>query len=312
MKIKILVALQSFGQHSDIPLKLLKNSGAEVIFNDLKHRLTREEIIKLGNACDGIIAGVEPYDKPVLDKLEKIKCLSRCGVGIDNIDCKIAEERKIKILNTPNVVVQPVAEMVIAMAFDLLRLLTLNTNNMRSGKWEKKAGHLLQGRKVGIVGLGRIGKRVAELFKALGAIVYGFDIYPDQNWLTTASIELLPIEELFKIVDIVSFHVSISNDNPFIMNKKYLDLMKPGSLLINTSRGSVIDEADLFSALKSNHLAGAGLDVFSKEPYDGELTTLQHVVITPHVSTLTQESRAQMEIEATENIINFFKLPMEK
>jgi D-3-phosphoglycerate dehydrogenase len=88
--------------------------------------------------------------------------------------------------------------------------------------------------------------------------------------------------------------------------------MKPGSLLINTSRGSVIDEADLFSALKSNHLAGAGLDVFSKEPYDGELTTLQHVVITPHVSTLTQESRAQMEIEATENIINFFKLPMEK
>ncbi|MFH1581659.1 MAG: phosphoglycerate dehydrogenase [Pseudomonadota bacterium] len=308
MSKKILIALQSYGEYSDKPFQILRDAGVELVVNDLKHRLVREDIVQLGKDCQGIVAGVEPYDKEVLDKLSKLECLSRCGVGTDNIDHQVAKERQIAILNTPNVVIQPVAEMAVAMAFDLLRLLTVNTINLRSGVWKKKAGRLLAACKVGIVGLGRIGKRTAELFRALGAEVYGFDLYPDQAWAKKNSIKMLPLDKLLSSVDVLSLHVSVSKDNLFVLQKDELSSMKKGAVLINTSRGQVIDEAALYDVLRSGHLSGAGLDVYPKEPYQGPLRELDNVIMTPHVSTLTRESRAQMETEAVENILRHFNL----
>lgn len=309
MNKSILIALQSFGEYSKKPYDLLREAGVELIINNLEHRLIREEIVQLGKDCAGIIAGVEPYDKEVLDKLPKLECLSRCGVGTDNIDHQVARERGIAILNTPNVVVQPVAEMAVAMAFDLLRLLTFNTNNLRSGTWKKKAGRLLSACKIGIIGLGRIGKRTAELFMALGADVYGFDLFPDNTWIEKNAIKMLSLEDLLALVDVLSLHISVVNENPFKLQQAELYQMKKGAILINTSRGQVVDEKALYQALKSGQLSGAGLDVFLKEPYEGPLRELDNVILTPHVSTLTQESRAQMETEAVENILEHFKLP---
>jgi len=214
MSFKILIALQTFGEHDDRPLRLLRNAGAEVMTNDHKHRLVKEEIVELGKECEGIVAGVEPYDKWVLNQLPKLKCLSRCGVGMDNIDLEEAKTRNIAVLNTPNVVIQPVAEMAVAMAFDLLRHLTTSTVNLRSGNWTKISGGLLAGRKVGIIGLGRIGKRTAELFKALGAKVVGCDPYPDKAWLTKTAVELVTLDDLLGGSDIISLHVSVTKDSP--------------------------------------------------------------------------------------------------
>lgn len=312
MSKKILIALQSYGEYSDRPFELLREAGVELVVNDLKHRLVREEIVKLGKDCEGIVAGVEPYDQTVLDQLPKLECLSRCGVGIDNIDLELAKKRNIAVLNTPNVVIQPVAEMAVAMTFDLLRQLTVNTNNLRSKNWKKLPGGLLAGRKVGVIGLGRIGKRTAELFKALKADVFGFDLFPDKAWLDQQDIKLVSLDDLLATVDVVSLHVSMSKENPFVLNKEMLQKMKEGSLLINTSRGQAVDEAALYEVLSSGHLAGAGLDVFPKEPYQGRLLELSNVILTPHVSTLTKESRAQMETEAVENILRYFKLPVTK
>ncbi|MFA4905551.1 MAG: phosphoglycerate dehydrogenase [Candidatus Margulisiibacteriota bacterium] len=311
MSVKILIALQTFAEHDDLPLRLLNNAGVEIRFNDRHHRLVKEEIVELGEECQGIVAGVEPYDKWVLDRLPKLKCLSRCGVGVDNIDLIEAKNRNLSVLNTPNVVIQPVAEMAVAMTFDLLRFLTVNTNNLRSGNWKKVTGGLLAGRKVGIVGLGRIGKRAAEMFKALNAEVMGYDLFPDKAWLNKAAVKLVSLDELLAGSDIVSLHVSLAKDAPFTLGKQQLAKMKNGALLINTSRGQMIDEQALYEALKSGHIGGAGLDVFSQEPYVGKLRELDNLVMTPHVSTLTLESRAQMEREAVENILNYFGLPVE-
>jgi len=308
MKIKILVALQTFGEYSQMPVHLLKGSGAEIVMNDLRHRLLREEIVRLGKNCEGIIAGVEPYDEEVLDKLPMLKCISRCGVGTDNIDKKEAQKRKIAVLNTPDVVIQPVAEMTLAMAFDLLRLLSYHTSVLRSKQWKKKAGRLLAGSKVGVIGLGRIGKRVAEMFCALKAEVYGADISPDKDWAQKQGIKIMSGAELLKEVDILCLHVSVSAEDPFIMGEKELSSMKPGSIVINTSRGKVVDEKALYNALSSGHLAGAGLDVYSQEPYEGPLRDLDNVVLTPHIATLTRESRARMEKEAVENLLRYFEL----
>jgi D-3-phosphoglycerate dehydrogenase len=306
MSKKILIALQTFSEYSEIPLKLLKNADVNIVLNNLGHRLNKTEIIRLGSDCEGIIAGIEPYDEEVLNKLTKLKCISRCGVGVDSINLEIARQKGITVLNTPDAVIQPVAEMTIAMAFDLLRLLTYHTSILKSNQWKKKAGHLLYGSKVGIIGLGRIGKKVAELFRALDADVYGSDLYPDKTWAKKHNVKILPIGDILEKVDILSIHVSSNNENTFFLGEKEISRLKKGSVLINTSRGQFLDENALYEALKSGHLAGAALDVFGQEPYGGPLKDLDNVILTPHISTLTEESRTQMEIESTENILKYF------
>lgn len=310
MTVKILVALQSFGEFSDVPLRMLEQSGAEIIYNQKGHRLCQDEIIELAGDCQGIIAGVEPYDREVLEQLPVLKCISRSGVGIDNIDQEYAKKKNITILNTPDVVVQPVTEMTLALIFDLLRFLTYHTTIIRSGQWKKQAGHTLTNRKIGIIGLGRIGKRVAESLRFFHADVMGYDLYPDTVWAEKHGVRIVDLTTLIKTSDIISLHVSLSAQNPFMLGQPEFAMMKKGTIIINTSRGQVIDETALYEHLSSGHLGGAGLDVFRKEPYTGPLSTLNNVVLTPHISTLTEESRAEMERESVVNLLQFLNLPI--
>jgi len=307
VKPKVLVALSTFTEYGDAPLTLLKESGLDYYLNPLGRRLVREEIVEMGKDCAGIIAGVEPYDDYVLDHLPKLRCISRCGVGIDNISLATAKEKGIVIKNTPDVVVLPVVELTMAMIFDLLRRLSYHTRLLRSKQWQKKAGNLLSGKKAGVLGLGRIGRKVAETLVKLGAEVYGADLSPDQKWADENGVKIVSNEALLRESDIISLHVSLLENDKFILGKKEIESMKEGAFLINTSRGEVIDEEALYRALKSNHLGGAALDVFQKEPYEGPLCELENVVLTPHIATLTAESRVQMEVEAVRNLIDFFR-----
>lgn len=303
----ILVTLSTFGEYGDAPMRLLAESGFSYTINPRKKRLVREEIIEMGKDCEGIIAGVELYDDYVLRHLPKLRCLSRCGVGTDSIALQTAKEKGIVILKTIDVVVQPVAELTIAMIFDLLRMLTHHTALMRASRWDKKAGHLLVARKIGIIGLGRIGKRVAEVLKTLGATVIGYDPFPDNQWAQTQDIEILPCEQVIRESDILSLHLTAISGAPFRLGEQEIRSMKKGAMIVNVARGEFIDEEALYEALNDGHLAGAALDVFTKEPYTGRLCTLDTVILTPHVGTLTEESRLQMEVEATANLINFLE-----
>jgi D-3-phosphoglycerate dehydrogenase len=240
--------------------------------------------------------------------MPKLRCISRCGVGIDNISLEKAQEREIEIRNTPDVVIQPVAELTVAMIFDLLRKLSHHTTILKSKRWEKSTGFLLAGKKVGILGLGRIGKRVAEIMLKLDTQVYGADLLPDLKWASNLNVKIVPLDELIPLSDILTIHVSMNRDKPLCLGKKEIRSMKKGAILINTARGKIIDEIALYDALKEKHLEGAALDVFVEEPYKGKLCELDNVVLTPHIATLTKESRLQMELEATLNLINFFKL----
>lgn len=304
MKPKILVALSTFAEFGDAPVKLLDESGVDYSLNASGRRLIREEVIEMGKDCDGIIAGVELYDDYVLDHLPKLRCISRCGVGIDNISLEKAKEKGIVIRNTPDVVILPVVELTIGMIFDLIRKLSYHTQLLRSKQWKKKAGALLSGKKVGVLGLGKIGKRVAEVLTKLDADVYGADLFPDQQWATKNGIKIVSNELLLQECDIISIHVSILENNKFVLGKKEIESMKQGAFVINVSRGEVIDEQALYNALKSNRLGGAALDVFREEPYNGPLCELDNVVLTPHIATLTKESRFQMEVEAVKNLLD--------
>lgn len=303
---KIFIALSTFCEYGDTPLILLKEKGFSYSVNPLKKRLVQDEIITMGKDCEGIIAGVEPYDDYVLDHLPKLRCISRCGVGIENIAPQKAKQKGITILNTPDVVIQPVAELTVAMIFDLLRKLTYHTALLKAKQWEKKAGNMLQGKKVGIVGLGRIGKRVSAMLASLGASVSAYDPFPDKQWADAHQVQILPYEQIIKESDIISLHLAVFPDKPFKLGEQEIRSMKKGAIIINVARGEFIDEQALYAALRDGHLAGAALDVFPQEPYYGKLCELDNVVLTPHLATLTRESRLQMETEAAKNLINFF------
>jgi D-3-phosphoglycerate dehydrogenase / 2-oxoglutarate reductase len=303
MKDKILVALSTFAQYGKVPLTLLQKSNIEYFLNPSGRRLVKEEIIKMGSTATGIIAGVEPYDENVLGELPNLKCISRAGVGIDNIDLEYAESRNIIIRNTPDVVIRPVAELTLAMILDLLRKTTFHTILLKNHRWEKRAGNLLFGKTVGIIGTGRIGKAVAELLNKIDVKIMACDVNPTDEWAVQNNIKYVSFDKLLSSADIISLHASPVSDQLPLIGKNEIMLMKKGAILINTSRGECIDEQALCDGLSTGQVGSAGLDVFPEEPYGGRLIEFDNVVLTPHIATLTKESRLQMEIEATKNLL---------
>ena len=309
MNEKIFVALSTFAEYGEEPLKLLEQSGIDYSLNELGRRLVREEIVGLGKGATGIIAGVEPYDASVLELLPELKCISRCGVGIDNIDLDLAQAKGIIIRNTPDVVIRPVVELTIAMIFDLMRKLSLHTGRFWRKEWKKSAGNLLAGKTVGILGLGRIGRSVSETLLKLDAEVIGTDINPDMAWAKKCGVRVVSLEELLAESDILSLHLSVISENPFTLGREEISLMKEGAWLVNVSRGNLVDDIALSEVLKAGKLSGAAMDVFPEEPYGGLLCELDNVVLTPHVATLTKESRVQMETEAVQNLLSYLLNP---
>ena len=304
---KIFIALSTFAQEGLQPLQALEAGGLPFEINATGKRLTKKQVMGALGDFDGVVAGLEPYDAEVLNALPRLKCISRCGAGVDNVDAAVAKTKGIAVLNTPDVVVQPVAEMTLALMFDCLRQVAWHAALMRQGRWERAAGRQLAGKTAGIIGLGRIGRRVAELLVRLDVGVVGFDVAPDRSWAKLSGVKLLDLKGLLGCSDIVTLHLSADIKSPLCLSKDEFARMKPGALLINTSRGSFVDEEALAQVLRSGHLSGAGLDVYRQEPYNGPLCHVPNVVLTPHVSTLTKESRLAMETEAVENIVQYFK-----
>jgi len=301
----ILITTSSFAKDDISPLDLLRKAGYEIITNPYRRKLTEEEVLNLILEVKpvGMIAGVEPITARVLQKAEGLKAISRCGVGLESVDLDAARSLGITVTNTPDAPTQAVAELTIGLIFNLLRKISSLDRELRKGNWKKEMGRLVQGKKVGIIGLGRIGKRVAEMLLALGVKVAGTDIQPDYEWLKKNKAPLVSLEDLLKQSEILCLHVSHTVSKEHLIGRKEIEAMPKGAYLINTSRGEVIDHDALYSVLTSGHLAGAALDVFDHEPYTGPLTRLDNVILTPHIGSYAREARVEMEIQSAENLI---------
>lgn len=303
MKAKILISPTTFGTCGKQPLELLEKEKCEVFLNPFGRKMTPDEVIKLGKNCIGIVAGDESLNATVLESLSSLRCISRCGIGMDNVDLEKAKELGIGVRNTPDEPTRAVAELTVGVIFDVLRNVSYCDREIRKGNWNKEMGSLLLNKRVGILGLGRIGRMVAELLLGLGATVLGADVQPDTKWLATHKVSLLSFEDLVRESDIFCIHIPYSKDNRHIIGKKEIESMKIGAYLINLSRGGIVDEDALYQALKSNHLAGVALDVFEQEPYTGALTERDNVVLTPHIGSYAKESRLKMEVQAVKNLL---------
>jgi D-3-phosphoglycerate dehydrogenase len=301
----IYVALSTFAVDDQRPLDLLKASGHPFRIHSTGKRITPDELLSDATAAAVVLAGVEPYSAETLPQLPALRCISRCGVGVDAIDLKAAKQREVTVANTPGIPTDAVAELALAMFLSLGRNLHAQANLMHSRKWERLPAHLLAGRTVGLIGLGSIGKKVAQLCLAFNAKVLAYDPLADAGAVRGLGLSLVTKDRLLREADIVSLHASKSTGQPVLIGASELSAMKRGAVLVNLARGEMIDEMSLVDALKSGQISGAGLDVFSAEPYTGPLCDFEQVILTPHSATNTFETRSAMELQCVENALRF-------
>lgn len=255
----------------------------------------------------GMIAGVEPLTERVLGSAENLKVISRCGVGMDNVDLNAAQRLGIQVTNTPDAPTLPVAELTMAHILNLLRHVSQSDKAIRNSVWEPMMGALLNGKTVGIIGFGRIGKKVASLVQAFGANVLVYDIFSGTSAETIKKVEL---NELLSNSDIITLHLPYNAENHHFISVREISQMKASTLVLNISRGGLIDEGALAEALMDGKIAGAGLDAFEKEPYTGPLCQFPNVLLTAHMGSYAKEARLIQEQEAVKNL--FSKLAEKK
>ena len=301
---KVIISSRSFGKINSEPIDALNNAGFEVIVNPFNKKLSEVELVELINDAVGLIAGTEPITENVLKHAKELKVISRYGVGLDNIDLDAARKRGIAVYNTPNAPAKAVAELTLSLILNLMRCISESSQPMKDGMWQPQMGHSLYGKKLGIIGLGRIGKELVKLVQPFNVDILAHEKYPDYDFIASHNVRLGSLEDVLSQSDIVSIHLPLMEETRNIMGAKELSTMKYNSFLINTARGGLVDEDALISVLKDGTIAGAALDAFEIEPYTGELLNLNNVLLTPHIGTYTEETRMIMEMETVKNLIN--------
>lgn len=294
---RVLIAPSSFAEENREPRERLLEAGFEIIDNPFRRKLTKEETTALlTQDIAGLVAGLETLDREVLSQ-SGLKVVSRCGAGMANVDLEAARELGIRVYNTPFGPTQAVAEMTVGCLLSLIRQIPQMDRALHGRKWDKRVGRQLKGMTVLIVGLGRIGSAVAKLLAPFEVTLLASD--PGLGESET-SLPLVPLDEGLARADVVALHAS-GQDR--LLGKREFGILKPGAFVLNAARGELLDEEALREALDSGRVAGAWLDTFGREPYDGPLTGYDQVILTPHVGSYTAEGRLQMELDAVENLI---------
>jgi D-3-phosphoglycerate dehydrogenase len=304
--LRIMVTCPPMQRTADEWLPSLSERGIAVELPPVTQHVARADLERLLPQCDGIIAGDEPLDRALLASAPRLRAISRWGVGMDNVDLEAARELGIEVRNTPAVFADEVADVVIGYLVMLTRHLHAIDAGVHAGDWPKPQGVSLASRMLGIAGLGAIGRAVAKRGLALGMQVVGTDPEPNaQAAAVELGVQLIDLEVLFQQADIVSLNCPLTPENRHLVNADRLGRMKPGSFVINTARGPLVDEPALIDALRSGHLAGAALDVFESEPLAAEspLRALPNVIFGAHNASNTAEAVTRVNRLAIDNLL---------
>jgi phosphoglycerate dehydrogenase-like enzyme len=255
------------------------------------------------------IRGRTRFSADVLQVCPKLKLISIWGTGTDNVDLKAAAAQGITVTNTPGANARAVAEHTVALILAVVKQLTQADRAMRQGRWPRNLVPQLRGKRLGLIGTGLIGREVAAMGRGLGLEVVAWTYHPNASLAVSLGLRYVELDELLQTSDIVSLHLRATPDARQFLNRERLALLKPTAVVVNTARGALIDEAALVEALREQRIAGAGLDVFEKEPLpaDHPLPALPNVLLTPHCGGMTPESNLIGLAMAVENVENFMK-----
>ncbi len=304
MSPRVGIGASSFAQEDPTPLRMLEAAGITVVPNPFKRRLTEPETIAYltGERLDGLLAGLEPLNRRVLEAARgTLRVVARIGIGMANVDQDAAREFGIRVSNTPDGPTEAVTEATLAALLCLLRNLEPMNRGMHAGEWPKGIGRSLAETCVLIIGFGRIGRRGATGLSSLGASILVHDPFlPAATDPGNPAWRRVELAEGLAECDVVSLHAS---GESVILGAAEFERMRPGTVVLNPSRGSLVDEAALLAALDSGRVGKAWFDAFAKEPYDGPLRRYPQVLLTPHAATYTRRCRLSMETEAVQNLM---------
>jgi D-3-phosphoglycerate dehydrogenase len=241
-----------------------------------------------------------------MDACPSLEHISRVGVGLDSVDLQAARERDIRVSYTPDAPAPAVAELTIALMLSLLRSVHIANNVMHKKEWRRIFGRRLAEVTVGVIGLGRIGGRVLNRTKGFGTPrILANDIEPNSELGRHFKLEWVTKDKLLRESDIVTLHVPLTRRTKNLITKDDLLSMKNDAFIVNTSRGGVINEQDLFDVMAGGHLGGAAIDVFEQEPYSGPLSKIERCILTSHMGSMSVDCRTRMEIEATRETVRY-------
>ncbi|MCM8773030.1 MAG: phosphoglycerate dehydrogenase [Candidatus Omnitrophica bacterium] len=303
-KIKVLIT-EPFEEEGK---EILVKEGFEI--NEVG-KITTKELIDLIPPYDVLIvrSGTK-VTKEVIEKGKNLKIIGRAGVGLDNIDIEAATFNGIIVMNAPEGNTISAAEHTIGLIFAMARNIPMANQTLKSGKWEKKkfVGTELYGKTLGIIGLGRIGKRVASIAKGIGMKVIGYDPYVNEEEIREMGITLVNFEGLLKQADIITLHLPLTKETYHMISDKEFESMKDGVMIVNCARGGIIDEESLLRYLKKGKIRGVALDVFEKEPLESSpLFEFENVIVTPHLGASTKEAQVNVACQLATQIVDAIK-----
>ncbi len=302
----VLVSTVPFASHDRLPLDLLDSADAHVTINPLGRRLQEEELVELIATTEILIAGTEPITRKVIKAAPNLRLIARVGIGLDNVDLLAAQERDIQVTYTPEAPAPAVAELTVGLMVSLLRHTHTANALLHDGQWNRFMGRRIGESTVGVIGVGRIGSRVIQILNSFGVRRFlAHDVEPQRSLFQGADVEWVSLDEIFRKADIVTLHVPLTPETRNMVGRTQINLMKADAVLINTSRGGVVDEVALQRALQDGHLDGAAIDVFAHEPYEGPLTRESRCLLTSHMGSMSIDCRSRMEVEATREAVRF-------
>jgi len=297
------------GPHIDV----LHEAGFEVTFPDdptfTRGNVSSEEVVRVLGDVEAIVSGGEYLTENVIGQLPRLRVVARAGVGYDRVDIAAATAHDIVVTITPHANHEAVAEHAVALLFAISKSTISGDRNVRAGLWPQTATRPLRKSTFGLLGLGRIGRSTAKRVSTLGMNLLATEPFPDENFVRQYNIEIVDLDTLLTHSDFLSLHCPLNENTAGMFDSKMISKMKPGSVLINTARGKIVHDAAVVDAVKSGHLAGAGLDVFEDEPprKDHPLFGLDNVVLSPHIASTDEISRVRMSVDAAECITALYR-----
>lgn len=289
---KVLVTATNYSKYCQAGKKILENAGCEILENPHGRPYTFDELKEIVEDIDGVVVGVDDWNEDVFKLAPKLKGMARFGVGVDNIDLNAAKEHGIIVCNSPGINSSAVAEQAVALLLSLIRNIPEMNSAVRKGEWPRPMFHELKSRTIGFLGFGAIARNVAQRLAGFGPEMIAYDKYPNQEAADKLGVRLVSQEEVLKESDIISIHLPATDETKHLINKETIQQMKDGVYIVNTARGSIVNEADMAEALESGKAAGFGTDVFEHESIDlsGPLFKYDNYIATPHVSAETFEN----------------------
>ncbi|NJD68219.1 MAG: dihydrofolate reductase [Candidatus Methylomirabilota bacterium] len=291
---------------------ILEKSGCQLVVPPVQERLSEEELLGLIEDIDGVISGDDRFSEKVYQAAKRLKVVSKWGTGIDSLKKEIASKYGVIIRNTPNAFTEPVADTVLGYILCFARRLPWMDRDMKNGTWKRLSGTSLHEQTLGVIGVGNIGKAVIRRAAAFGMRVLGNDIIEiPRDFLERTTVEMVSKEELLKQSDFVSLNCDLNPTSYHLMSGQEFGLMKREAYLINTARGSVVDEPKLVKALEDKKIAGAGLDVFEVEPlpHNSLLRRMDNVLMAPHNSNASPSVWERIHEATVKNLLEELRKP---